>query len=226
MFLQEKKKFITLKNEKTLKAIQEKIQIVLGPLTRIWSIFDEERESNPNDEPLQEMGTCFEQTIMLLAQAINSVGYYRRENILSTCIESTSRVKEILKKEAKELDDPKNKCLFGEDFESKLLKDSKALKKSEAIFTGLSSNSSSGSNATSKDYNSNNNQPFRRGPLLQGGSRGQVFKNFRQNRGKTKGSIFSSLFKDPRPTATPSCASSGSKIIPTGIDSKSTCRKL
>ena len=74
---------------------------------------------------------------MLLSQVINSVAYFRTDNILSTLIESSSQVKEILKNDAKELDDEENKFLFGTSFEDKLIKDSKALKKSETIFTGL-----------------------------------------------------------------------------------------
>ena len=58
--------------------------------------------------------------------------YHRRENIISTLIDSSSKVKDILKHQSKDLNEPTNKFLFREEFETKMLKDSKAIKKSES----------------------------------------------------------------------------------------------
>ena len=57
--------------------------------------------------------------------------------MLSTLFDSSTKVKDILKNQSTELNLPTNKYLFGEEFEAKLIKDSKAIKKSEAVFTGI-----------------------------------------------------------------------------------------
>ena len=65
-----------------------------------------------------------------------------------------------MKQQSKALDKASNHHLFGEDIEEKLIKDSKALKKSESFFTALKSPRSSGS--------STNSRPFPKGPVSQG----------------------------------------------------------
>ena len=122
-------KSITLKYEKVFKSIQEKLNQVFGPLNMIWCAIDEEKTNNPEDESISQVSQYFEQVMLLLGQTHNTIYYYRRENILSTLIDSNTRVKDILKSQSKELNDESNKYLFGDDFESKLIKDTKAIKK-------------------------------------------------------------------------------------------------
>ena len=122
-------KSITLKYEKVFKSIQEKLNQVFGPLNMIWCAIDEEKTNNPEDESISQVSQYFEQVMLLLGQTHNTIYYYRRENILSTLIDSNTRVKDILKSQSKELNDGSNKYLFGDDFESKLIKDTKAIKK-------------------------------------------------------------------------------------------------
>ena len=101
--------------------------------------------------------------MMLIAQTHNTIAYHRRENVLATLIDSPSRVKEILKNQSKELNEASNKFLFGEEFESRLLKDSKAIKKSEKLFTGIKKPSTSNSK---RFYSTDSKRPFQGGPLL------------------------------------------------------------
>ena len=62
---------------------------------------EEERELiSPDDEASdghQEIASLFEQTILLVGQAFNSVAYQRRLNVLNTLIDNSVKVKEILK---------------------------------------------------------------------------------------------------------------------------------
>lgn len=194
ILLQDNSKYSTLKMEKAFKNVHDKLHLVFGPLSKIWAMMDSEKEQNPKDEALKEVSNLFEQTILLLAQTHNSMAYHRRENVLSTLIDSTTKVKDILKNQSKELDAADNDCLFGDAFESKMIKDSKALKKSEGIFTGLKSprTSTSSSRGASSSSGFSGNRPFRKGPLFQGRGRGNnLWKGSNQNRGKTTSFNFS-----------------------------------
>ena len=118
---------------------------------------------------------------------------------------TSSKVHEILKDQSSSMDSVDNKLLFGEDFEANLLKESKALKKSESLFTGLSNKSSTSSSSTSW---SAGKLPFRKGPLFQGRGRGQqsVWKspNFYQGKGQERGKHSFSFHKtDNRNTSLP-----------------------
>ena len=62
-----------------------------------------EREALPdNDDEATsghlEIAALFEQSILLIAQAFNTITYHRRLYILNTLIDNSIKVKEILKK--------------------------------------------------------------------------------------------------------------------------------
>ena len=123
--LSDSKKLSTLNQEKALKGTQDKVALILGPLTRLWSIMEAEREALPDDDEAisghMEIATLFEQSILLISQAFNAMTYHRRLNILNTLIDNSIKVKEILKERSLDLDDMENPYLFGEKFE-KLIK--------------------------------------------------------------------------------------------------------
>ena len=52
--LSDNSKFTTLKWEKTLKTIQDKVISVFGPLTKLWLLIDSEKENNQDDPALAE----------------------------------------------------------------------------------------------------------------------------------------------------------------------------
>ena len=122
--LNDNKKVVTINHEKVLKSLQEKITYIMGPLSTLWSIMEAERDqldaNNEEAESLNEMSSLFEQTALLIAQTYNSVAHHRRANILSTLIDNQTKVKEILRDQSDEMDDPNNEFLFGDKFEERL----------------------------------------------------------------------------------------------------------
>ena len=72
-----------------------------------------------------------------------------------------------MKHQSQEMESPTNQFLFGEDFESKIVKDSKIEKKTDLVFTGLQTASSSNKDATKR-------QPFQKSllPWTKGRGRG------------------------------------------------------
>ncbi|XP_066912059.1 uncharacterized protein [Clytia hemisphaerica] len=162
-------KTLTLKSEKTLKLIQEKIFLAFGPLMKIWYAVDQDKIQNPDDESTKHLSHLLDQTILVLGQVQNAMNYHRRENVLSTLIDSSTRVKDILKNQSQELNLPNNNKLFGEEFENKLIKDTKAIKKSESVFTGVKPSSS----ATKPRFPTiGTKRPFPGGPLSTSRGRG------------------------------------------------------
>ena len=189
--LSDNSKFTTLKWEKTLKTIQDKVISVFGPLTKLWLLIDSEKENNQDDPALAECAEVFDQAILMLSQVFNNVAYHRRENVLSTLIDSSSKVKKILKVKSSDLNDSGNKFLFGEDFETQLLKDSKAIKKSQDVFTGLKQTKPKPTTTSGAGFK----RPFSNGSLFQGRGRGQQpwrFPPFNTRGGKK---FFPSSFK-------------------------------
>ena len=132
--LSDSKKLSTLNQEKALKGTQEKVASILGPLTRLWSIMEAEREALADDDEAtsghMEIATLFEQSILLIGQAFNAITYHRRLNILNTIIDNSIKVKEILKERSLDLDDMENPYLFGEKSE-KLIKITSATQNSK-----------------------------------------------------------------------------------------------
>lgn len=64
----------------------------------------------------------FEQTVLLVGRAFNSLAYQRRLKILSAPIDTSTSGKEILKEQTLAMDDIDNVYLFGYKFEEKLPK--------------------------------------------------------------------------------------------------------
>ena len=110
-----------MNHEDTLKSIHDKIGHVFGPLLKLWTVMEEEKQiameyidsKNGDTIPLMEVSTLFEQSILLLAQAFNATSYFRRKSILDTLFNVKSKVKEILKEQSDLLNDFSNQCLFG-----------------------------------------------------------------------------------------------------------------
>ena len=94
--LSENKKLRTLSQETTLKDTQEKFASILDLLTRLWSFIEAEQEILLEDDGeaisghMQITGS-FEQTILPIGQALNSITYQRRLNVLNTLINNFER---------------------------------------------------------------------------------------------------------------------------------------
>lgn len=80
-----------------------------------------------------EIAGSFEQTIILNGQALNSIPYWRRLNVLKTLIGNGIKVKEL----SIYFDNTENPYLFGRKFEEKPMKITSAKQKSIPIFTDL-----------------------------------------------------------------------------------------
>ena len=81
--LTENKLALKSTHEKSFKAVQEKVLHILGPLSRVWLIMENEKLSSSGcgDTEVQEMtpiSSLFEQKMLLIGQAFYSVTYYRR----------------------------------------------------------------------------------------------------------------------------------------------------
>ena len=212
--LLENKKSSTLYHEKILKGIQEKIVSVLAPLTKLRSFMEEERELiSPDDEASdghQEIASLFEQTVLLVGQAFNSVAYQRRLNVLNTLIDNS--VKGDSKGTKLDLDATDNGYLFGEKFEEQLSKITSAKQKSKAIFTGLQRKPN-----MMNQFVNPVNQPFRSGPLpnsqQRGRGRGFLFARGRRGKQLLSMSVSSTESGNTRSTRLSSHTSSDEKVV-------------
>ena len=130
-----------------------------------------EREALPENDDETTSGhmeaTLFEHSILLIGQAVNVIKNHRRLNILNTLIDSSIKVKKILKERSLDLDDMGIPYLFREKFMEKLIKIASAKQISKSIFTGLRQRK------PTFPLRPNYNQHFLSGPLpgnQQGGS--------------------------------------------------------
>ena len=90
-----------------------------------------------------------DQTVVLLGQAYNNISYTRRFNVLKQITGDPRKTKKNLK-EKKEIFEKENHYLFGEKFETDLVKTAKSKQKSREVLTTMG-----------------NKQPFRKSPLSQ-----------------------------------------------------------
>ena len=63
---------------------------------------EEEKIRLPTEEKHEgedEIATLLEQSVMLIDQAFNSVTYHRQLNILSTFIDNSTKIKDIIKEQ-------------------------------------------------------------------------------------------------------------------------------
>ena len=112
------------------------------------------------------------------------------------------------------LDNINNTCLFGDNFEDKLLKNTNAKQNSKLIFSGLRRKSSTNSNGTLY-----NNQPFRTLTLpwfSASGRRGHFFRAVSQRATKNYSCIIKSSSKAGSETSSSTkSVSSGAEVRPT-----------
>jgi len=107
-----------------------------------------------------DIAGLFEQTILLTGQSFHRLVYQRRYNILSTLIDNSNKVNELLKEHDPLLNEPSNTYLFGDKFEEILTKSTAAQKKLSGVFTGLKKPGQSSATKTAGQQ-----KPFRKGPF-------------------------------------------------------------
>ena len=77
-----------------------------------------------------------DQTVVLLGQAYNNISYTRRFNVLKQITGDPRKTKKNLK-EKKEIFEKKNHYLFGEKFETDLVKTAKSKKRSREVLATM-----------------------------------------------------------------------------------------
>ena len=207
--LQENGKFEAVHIDRMLKAIQDNLVSVFGPICYVWSNLEQARRESlqrEEEDELEEPCRLFDQGIILLAQTFNNISYQRRLNLLSKLISSQTAVKEILKTQSETLDNPVNPALFGPSFDETLAKDVTVRGKAKSAFTALKDENAkpapSGARRGRGGYprgrathsprgqgfrNFGKKWPFRGGPRLQNGSgRGRGRGQSQQYRGGKK----------------------------------------
>ena len=214
--LNERKQKQCLSMDKAFQEIQKKIGLVYGPLTTLWNYFENERnftksveDSDENVDELEstldsqnELCNVIEMSITLLGQAFNTSSYYRRRNILSAIVHDRKQVKEILKDNVKVFQESEDGNLFGKQFDEKVLKEMKQLKKSKE-YLGLLATDDKGQSSRS----SGSSRPFRgdlRSSFNGQGSRGYSRGTFRRpfvRRGGKSSFTFTSLLTSCRNSA-------------------------
>ena len=141
----------------------------------------------------------FEQSVSLLAQACNSITYYRRLNILSALLQDSKKVKDILLEKTNNLN-LDEKSLIRNKFKEYIIKTVKIKIKSKEMFKKLQNpgNSSSQSSSSSAHYFNNSlkwntftPQPFQKASLPNR-ERGRGCENFSFRSRGQKGKGFNS----------------------------------
>ena len=131
------KRTLTLNHEQALKGIHGKVSHAFGPLLRIWSIMDKDKEAalqelsenNGDCPPVLAVIPLFKQSILLLGQVFNTNSYVRRRNVLQTLNDGKSKRKDVLRDQSYCLKDVNNQFLFGEHFEDESSKNVNAKQK-------------------------------------------------------------------------------------------------
>ena len=84
--LVENRKTLILNHEDALESINDKIDHVFGSLLNLLTAIEEEKQmameditsQNRDNNPLMEVPTLFEKSILFLEQAFNAVSYFKR----------------------------------------------------------------------------------------------------------------------------------------------------
>ena len=114
--LEERRKMSVISEDKNVAKIQQKITDVLGPLSRVWLVFQEALRSNDGvcDIPMEDLNELIEQSITLLGVVNTNLTYQRRVNVLSHLMKENTAKQTI--KEKKELLTEMDVDLFGQRF--------------------------------------------------------------------------------------------------------------
>ena len=174
---QRKKKKIALVD--TFKKLQSKILTIMGPLSKVWYTVGESLAGGSREFDVDEMSQYIDQTILLIGQALNSVFYSRRMNVLIGVGTENVKAKNTLKNQASLLEED-SKELFGKSFRKHMVATAKAKKESKEIYRKSRANNS-------------DKGPFERAPHYRtrmggGGGRFVTFTTFKFSRGQSTSS--------------------------------------
>ena len=136
--LKEKRKTGTevINQDNVLEKVQTKIREIMGPLSRVWKIVEEARESSDRKVTisLDELQSFVEQTVIMVGQSSNTASYHRRLNILQCLTDSQSQAKEMLREKA-ELLQKHDINLLGKKFRKHIISSTKSKKTAIEAFS-------------------------------------------------------------------------------------------
>ena len=127
--MKEERRNHELTKDSILEKVQEKTRDAFGALSRVWTYLQEVTSSDYEDEDesiqvdLDLLLTHNQKTVLILAQALNTITYHRRFNVLSVLMTQTE-AKSILKEKAVILGE--KDYLLGKDFRNQVVKDTEA----------------------------------------------------------------------------------------------------
>ena len=156
--------------DSVLEKMQGKTRDVFGSLSRVWTYLQEVTSSDHEDEyeltqfDLDLLLTQIQKTVLILAQALNTMTYHRRFNALSVIMAQTE-AKSFLKEKVDTLGD--KDFLLGKDFRNQVVKDTEAKTK---MYNAVQSKRKG---AKAQPHASTTHQmPFQESPSCQQGYRG------------------------------------------------------
>ena len=127
--MKEERRNHELTMDSVLEKVQGKTRDIFSPLSRVWTYLQEVTSSDHEDEDesiqvdLDLLLTHIQKTVLILAQALNTMTYHRRFNAFSV-IMAQAEAKSILKEKADILGE--KDFLLGKDFRNQVVKDTEA----------------------------------------------------------------------------------------------------
>ena len=138
----------------------------------MWQAIDLETKNEmiTVDDPMWKMKELFDQTVIVLGQAMNTCAYTRRFNILMEFFGDKLKVENLLRNSRASNAEDNNDCLLGQKYEEFMTKSLNLKSKSKEVLVTATRESHRGG------------RPFRKGPLPFKGGRGRnLFSSSAQN---------------------------------------------
>ena len=151
--------------EKTLTSVQARVGMILGPLTKLFSIFDAASTEEAKELDCGEVMETIEKTVIMTSQAVNYITHQRRWNAISAYKKTERGIDDLLRKYSKDFAKEK-KYLFGDDFQKNLSASHRNTKKVEAALKKPSSR------PKQDNRNPKSKKPFGKDPGYQTGNWG------------------------------------------------------
>ena len=85
-------------SDQSFRKIQGKLLKVMGPVSRLWTMFDAINSSSDPEMDFEEVSTLMEQTVTLIGQVNVALSYERRLSIKAKMTGEADKSKKILKK--------------------------------------------------------------------------------------------------------------------------------
>ena len=102
--------------EKTLTSVQARVGMILGPLTKLFSIFDAASMEEAKELGCEEVMETIEKTVIMTSRGVNYITDQRMWNAISAYNKTARGIGELLSKYTKDFA-KEEKYLSGDDFQ-------------------------------------------------------------------------------------------------------------